>query len=76
MLNDKLAVISSSFNTPNARPLPAAAIGTRGGPSAPARVGTPGLGAKMREETSRFLEQAQNRGSSDALAHFGLRAAA
>lgn len=63
MANDKLATISSSLSPYG---------------SAPPRVqsSTPGLGEKMRAETSSTLEKAMTKGKTDALAKFKVKAAA
>ena len=72
MWADKIAVIMSGL-TPSiagARP----PKGTTAPPRAPTT--TPGLGERMRTETSHALEHALVKGQTDALSHFGVKAAA
>ncbi len=72
MFDDKLAAILSSLSPPvtGARMPRGTAVPPHASPV------TPGLGEKMRAETSRALEQALTQGHTDALAHFGLKSAA
>lgn len=67
-MREGLATILSAFSAP----VPGArgALPPRPAPTAPA------LGAKMREETGRALEQALTQGSADAFSHFGFHKAA
>ncbi len=67
MIDDKLATIMSGLSPviSGARP-PKGSVSTPKAPSA-----TPGLGAKMRTETSSALEKAMTKGKEDAITHFG-----
>jgi hypothetical protein len=72
MIDAKLAAIMSGLSPiiSGARP-PKGSVST---PKAPST--TPGLGDKMRTETSSALEKALTKGKTDALAHFGKAAKA
>jgi len=72
MIDVKLAVIISGLSSPipGARP-PKGSISTPKVPST-----TPGLGEKMRTETSSALEKSLAKGKADAIAHFGKAAKA